>query len=711
MRQFILNDGKQTVAQAYTIEEFPYNDILDNVVCAKKKCYLQNFIFFDIETTAIVPEEFKNRDRSKVYHGEKPWSFMYHWQAAIGRHYVYGRTWEEWTDFLDAIISALCVDENRKLMIFVHNLGFEYQHMRNIMRKHYGNESVFATQKRKPIKISYKNGLEFRCTWKLTNMSLAKACQNEQGCKIQKSVGDLDYRILRYSDIEINDTEFGYCMNDVACGEDMVINRLINEGDDLCSLPLTSTGYVRRYCRKHCLQDKRYQRRLWDILPGEKVYTMLLEARRGGDTHANRFMAGRVKEDCDSYDLKSSYPYQMLTKKYPMTKFIPYGEVYEYSEFLQVLGKYACIFRIVFKNLRLKKNISMPYISFSKQIGHDGTGKILDNGRLIYDPAMAMTITDIDFWIIKEQYTWEEIAVSNLYISHYDYLPQAYRDCVFEIFKEKCELEVKRDEAKAAGNTEEYQNLSYLYAKIKNRLNGLFGMAYTQPTHDLIYVDENGEWKEESPDIKEALEKNNHSYNTFLSYAWGLWVAAWGRHDLNKLRDSFGQENVIYQDTDSTKGINADEEKIKLYNMEVKRICEEREIVVDIKGRKFYIGTAECETSDGRYKNFKTLGAKKYCYTDSDGIFHITISGVPKKAGAEEMVSIDHFTPGFQFCDSGCSTTFFDDSTEIIPVRFGDHSVTRTSNVTIVDNTYTLGITGEYQELLGLSLIELAYGG
>lgn len=53
----------------------------------------------------------------------------------------------------------------------------------------------------------------------------------------------------------------------------------------------------------------------------------------------------------------------------------------------------------------------------------------------------------------------------------------------------------------------------------------------------------------------------------------------------------------------------------------------------DIKGRKHIIGLFENESEKNQeftYKEFVTLGAKKYAYKDFNNEIHITVSGVPK---------------------------------------------------------------------------------
>ena len=87
--------------------------------------YLHIYCGFDIETTNIYD------DNNKL-------AFMYHWQFGINTHIIYGRTWEEFTEFLDRLQKQLKLTEHRRLIIWIANEGFEFQFMRrhlNITRR------------------------------------------------------------------------------------------------------------------------------------------------------------------------------------------------------------------------------------------------------------------------------------------------------------------------------------------------------------------------------------------------------------------------------------------------------------------------------------------------------------------------------------------------------------------------------------------------
>ena len=99
-----------------------------------------------------------------------------------------------------------------------------------------------------------------------------------------------------------------------------------------------------------CRKDKDYREEFLKQEMTESVYILLMEAGRGGNTHANRYMSGRVWHNVDSFDVASSYPAQMFLRKYPVTKFTPYGEIESMEEFDKLIGEYCEIFSTSFDN-------------------------------------------------------------------------------------------------------------------------------------------------------------------------------------------------------------------------------------------------------------------------------------------------------------------------------------------------------------------------
>lgn len=110
--------------------------------------------------------------------------------------------------------------------------------------------------------------------------------------------------------------------------------------------------------------------------------------------------------------------------------------------------------------------------------------------------------------------------------------------------------------------------------------------------------------------------------------------------------------------------------------------------------------------SEGCYERFKTLGAKKYVY-EQNGKLHITIAGVNKKTGAEELGKIENFEEGFTFYAAGGTESVYNDNIRIILNRDGHHLEIR-DNIVIKPSMYTIGLTAEYKAILN-GLITIKY--
>ena len=146
-------DGTKT-EKVYGIHDFPYDKYSHSMVSVthgKHPCiYLELSAAFDIETTNIVADV------------ERPYAFMHHWQFCIENSVVFGRRWEEFTEFLRRLHDALYLASNRRLVVFVHNLSFEFQFMRRFLNI----EGGFYKAERKPLKVVI-NGFEFRDSYAL----------------------------------------------------------------------------------------------------------------------------------------------------------------------------------------------------------------------------------------------------------------------------------------------------------------------------------------------------------------------------------------------------------------------------------------------------------------------------------------------------------------------------------------------------------------
>lgn len=660
----------------YNVDDFPYHLLKNkkNYTGRKGVEYLDTFLTFDIESSSI------------LYQGEYI-GYMYIWQACIGssdgcwRYAVHGRTWYEYFTFIQEIQKQLHFTDEQRLVCYIHNLSFEYQFLRTITPY----QSTFAVDKRKVLKAC-TNGIEQRCSYKLSNMSLDKFCKYT-GAKHRKATEYFDYSKIRTPQTPLTELEYWYTFCDVV-GLHESICKLLEE-DTLATIPLTSTGYVRRDCRKAMQTNPTNFRWFQKCAMTPEVYQLILEASRGGDTHANREYAGMILADVDNYDFSSSYPYCMCTCYYPVTRFTLVKR-YNQGMFSNLLAKKCCLFRVHFRNLRIKRGVTNPYISFSKCYKYVIKDTILYNGRVLKSSCIGMTLCELDYDIIQQEYDWDEMAVSDMHVAERGYLPKEIVDEIIKFYVHKTELKGVDD---------------YLYAKDKNKLNGIFGMAFTNPIHPTYYINEQREWAVEKPNIAEALKEYSKNRNNFLPYVVGMYTTAHARHNLRDIIHIAKYGNV-YNDTDSTKvwGIDISEE-VDAYNRKViERAKAVGAYATDRKGNIHYMGVAEQEKS---YEYFRTWGAKKYAYIQ-EGKLHLTLAGVDKKKGAAQLKGLSDFKIGKTFLpDCGRRTVRYNDWSTPKLITVDGCTFLTAAGVHMENGTYVLGVTDEFIESLGNPIDEL----
>ena len=152
--------------------------------------YDNNIFTFDIETSSLFrlnnkiysTSEYLKLDKKEQEEAEF-FAIMYIWQFSINETVYYGRTWEEFKQFIKNLDKVI----PEKKFVFVHNLSFEFQFLRNILKF----KNVFARKSRKPLKFELEDlNFEFRCTLHMTN------CKLEQLSSV--------YKIPRLRDVSTN---------------------------------------------------------------------------------------------------------------------------------------------------------------------------------------------------------------------------------------------------------------------------------------------------------------------------------------------------------------------------------------------------------------------------------------------------------------------------------------------------------------------------
>lgn len=666
---------------------------------------------FDIETSTV----WLDPDIKKY----NVHSFMYSWAFQIEEYTALGRTWETFLEFVHCIESVCTKYQHDKkmplapkLVCYCHNLAYEWAYLSGIYP--FSNEECFFRDARKPLYIRMFGILEIRCSYLQTNLSLEMLCK-QMGVPEKKSGQEFDYKKIRFPWTLLTDYELEYIITDV---ESLVLamkKRITMNGDNLLTAPLTSTGYVRREC-KASLKDRFFDMR--DMKPDERQYRLLRAAFRGGNTHGQAAYAGKIVENVNSYDIVSCYPTQQLTQMFPMKPFKWLDSRLTLDRVMQFIGMgYAVIGMYQFKNLRLKnKKTPIPYISLARtdtlmyreeeiavklKSGKIKNKKIkvslvkLDNGRILESYYTKAALTEIDLRIVLQQYTFDEIGITECMVAKKDFLPKEYRDVIQTYYNNKTKL--KGDDTDAG---------QYLYQKSKNMLNAVYGMSATDPIHqEITYTpgDPEGEYHRSGYDTMTEEKKIKALLGAPFPYQWGVWTTALARAQLQRAIDAAG-DKILYCDTDSIK-VKGTVNINKLNEIYKKKAEAAGAYADDMNGKRHYIGLFE---QDAHYDRFVFCHSKCYAY-EKNGHLGVTVSGVTKerneKTGeyfaVEELGKLENFQPGMVWRLAGGTMAVFNDSDDF---DYTDPESGKTvhisKNVSIVDTTYELTQADDYKQLL-----------
>lgn len=632
----------------------------------QKTLYKDVICTFDIETTRV-----PDLDQS----------FMYIWQMCIGENVIIGRTWEEFKLLLSEF--KLHLHDKERVVFFVHNLSYEFQFLAGIYL--FNKDDVFLIDSRKVLKATMYDHFEFRCSYLHSNMSLAQYTK-KMGVKHGKLSGKkFDYTKIRTPYTELSEYELRYCLDDVIGLREAIEKEMELDNDTLYTFPLTSTGYVRREVKK-AMRGYSYEA-IKSLQPDLKLYELLHDAFRGGNTHANRFYAGMLLHNVKSTDRSSSYPDVMCNERFPMSPFKYVGKCTGTQIMDLIAEDQALVMRVRITDVSLIDPYwGAPYLALNKCTY---VGAVKDNGRIISADIIETAITDVDLQIILSEYQFSKIEYWDVYTSKYGKLPRCFIDCIERYYRNKTEL-------KGVEGQEVY------YDKSKALLNSLYGLCVQRILREPIIFDGKEYVTDDEWDRQKAFDKATaHPFN---SYAWGVWITALSRLRLEEgLRIVHESPNAyfIYTDTDSIK-YQGDLDLTKYNNIRIRDSKRSGAYATDPKGKTHYMGVFEYE---GEYSDFITFGAKKYAYV-KDGKTGVTISGVNKELGAKEIDKaggLSALKEGFTFKEAGGTEAKYNDdplSDGIDTITIDGCEIKITRNLCIKESTYTLGLTYDYKRLL-----------
>ena len=374
---------------------------------------------------------------------------------AFGRNLVtvWGRKPSEMVAAIEQIHGNLPGDFT---IIYFHNLAYDYVFLRKFFFRSWGfPDSELATKPHYPIMIRWDAGLILKDSLILAQRSIER-WGRDMDVEHQKAVGKWDYDKIRTQYEDFTPEELEYIEHDTLAGVECLDAFRIALDKNIVTMPYTATGIPRNEVRKRGKPERArdfFSRTVMtfdEYIECEQVY-------HGGYTHANRHEVGYV-HTAECFDFASSYPYVLLSEKYPMERFTPLSDksarwILEHGE------DNAFMFRAVFRDIRLKDKMEpMPVLQFSQC--SRTVNAIVDNGRILSADLVILHLNEVDLELIVRQYQFSAHICTDVRMAAKKYLPRYLTDYIFQCFGDKTVLK--------GGDP-------VSYALAKSRINSVYG--------------------------------------------------------------------------------------------------------------------------------------------------------------------------------------------------------------------------------------------
>lgn len=626
---------------------------------------------FDLESTKI------------IINNEKI-AFMYIWQMGIKDEIFYGRTWDELRECLQKIQKDLELSSKRRLIVFDHNLKFDFQYFKSELNV--SEKSFIARDIRDVIRCIVNECFEWRDSACYIELSLESVGQNIGIPKLPA----FDYDKIRLPGTPLTSYEMQYCENDIKILLEYYNRELKLYNNKIRKIPLTATQRVKRLIWAEYKEEGNTRaarsRKFKDNEKDQLIMKQLRSAYWGAYTWANPLYIGFNVEDAISADLDSAYAGLALTQRFPLTRFKPCGLCDE-NKILKD-NRNAYIITLEISGLRNKyPNLGYLPAHKIKHWEYDKEKSVVLQGKILKTSHIILTITEIDLQIIKDFYTWDKLNILNLLCAKKGNLPSYIINSVAELYKSKKDLKMKRRRMKQKGIIK--PEIELAYTKSKTNVSRIYGAFVQDPeptqyeydtSNNIINAEGNG-------NIKKAPE--------IVYYPWGVWITAYCRREMLNLVKKFAVEGthgkqkyndtVLYIDTDCIKVLNSTtnaDNIISCYNENVKQkiynLCEVSDLILsDLEG----IGELDIE----KYNSIKILGQKRYGIIDNNGQFICRMAGLSSKnklfdnktpEECLDLLQLEMDIPAEIACNKKCDYVTFENHREFNVTDYLGHTET-----------------------------------
>lgn len=658
---------------------------------------------------------------------------------------VFFRTISETVDFFANLEPCI---------VWVHNLDYELTFLLrdiqpNGLYKEYNlmydkmGQDVVMRDKNAPLSITLNElpNITFRDSYALFNKSVASL-----GDEIGLPKLEYNYKKIRLPWDILEPLDFEYNERDNIIVAKSIFNYMLKNNLTINEIPLTFTSSVRQARKKFIKENynskalnKYYYDRYNSFLSFEFMED-LMKTYQGGLTASNMLFTSKLIDNKTTsgvvgVDIKSSYPNQMCTKKFPVfdDSNTLLGEL---ANKCFMLGNYkGYIGMFTFENIRVKnRKYLLPISSSQIRKGDISTNHELFNGKLISADYVTIPCNNIDVDVINTIYDYDNIKCTRITIAKKEqYLRKEEVAFLLHNFLNK---ETQKGEIKSNS---------------KLIINSMYGVKVSCPIKDfyeivdgeIITTDYFSHNEEERKEMFSNFKDEQTLFGGSIDvYSHGVYITSYARKQLVDLIVYIVENggNVVYSDTDSIKFfcdtkkqlndiicciLSQNDEKIK-NNKKLPRFKSFKNHF-DLSDEEYdkicTLGIWEVE-DDEPHKLFMTYGAKKYGYITYNGIIKTTIAGCNKKnipivienVSRENDISIEDafqfvFSPGTTFDESASGrTTAYKEKLnplDMLNMTYKGVKINQFGGIIIKDTTYTLNMTLRDSKIIGYNETDL----
>ena len=583
---------------------------------------------------------------------------------------IYGRTFDDLSDFFKIMANKMQFTPDHKLMIMVDNLSSFFGNTKKIFN--YSEQPVIAKSRGEHLLNEIDNCYQFHCYTQYWEHNIDDDLVIN-GIVVPDSVQDDVSAVCNLLPEELD-----YCANRCLVMAAVMRHELdLYYQGNVASLPITKTARVKRLI-DHAMRQQsndckcNLKNQIMSINPitSERgrnyVLPMLSKAFFGGISFAEADTIDRSFDNAYNADLSSAYGAAIFLNKFPMGKFSEMPIVSASDIINGCYDNYALLITCELSEIRLKKN-ALPFLPaalknrynrFSDDSKVATTIQETETGARIRSAKnLIVVLTDIDFKLLIQNYDilGNGIRIISIDGARYGYLPDYIMDVVVKLYSAKREAKNKKIALKKLGkysilDKREYDNIKSEFA----RLYGIFTQSpyvtiycYDPDTKDIQDYDDILARKNKKIDNGTIVKINGSKFyktaggylpvdkiHSPVVYQWGVWTTAIVRREIAMLRRVFIKSEgirVLSGDTDCINFIGDATHIISSYNDYVKDLISER---CQMLGVDPAIMADLGSLTVTPYKKYKLTGLKQYCYiseTENGDKFEYVVGGMNKQ--------------------------------------------------------------------------------